>query len=214
MKPRAMRPIHALMLGATALLLGGGATCPPKTTKTLTDVYRLSIKSYSETPPSTVFSPDLGDLGGRTTANVPGSEEVQLTSHVTHMLELRGWLRNDGTSSDIVQQHEDGDVTWDLEIDPGWTDHIGLDLTKLFRVGDVLLSAGGGAPNSHAGTTWDQLAVPLRIHMERGRRRAHRLGHHAQDVGSGLAPAPGQSRPPGQVCLRSAHAGCGLPDAG
>ena len=87
--------------------------------------------SISETPPSSVFLPD-----GKKWHPLPvaGSQIQIINGHEVRTVELRGWLR------DIASECNPADPDWHyiLEIDPAWTDSLGIDLNQLIKIGNIV----------------------------------------------------------------------------
>lgn len=96
----------------------------------------VRLASGSPTPGSLVWPPDNNiKLFARST--LPGTVRVKSRGHEIRIIELRGWLREvDSYCNDDPGNHDDWH--YQLEVDPAWTDALGIDLTQLFTVGDVL----------------------------------------------------------------------------
>ncbi|MEZ4364377.1 MAG: hypothetical protein R3B48_29650 [Kofleriaceae bacterium] len=106
------------------------------------------------------------------------------------MIELRGWLRRvDAFCAD------DQDARYDLELDPQWTDSLGLtDLNQIIQVGNVLLSTkpGDRGTDPPPASFRTALSRPI-IHME---LHPWRPAEHAEPPPPGWRPIEGFCPPP------------------
>ena len=131
-----------------------------------------TAKSISQTPPSSIYPSDCNEPG-RLDYNIAGTEALPVTDWRNNLtverrrIELRGWLVHVPNFC-----HEDGDAVFNLEVDPSWTDQIGVDLNQLIRVGNVLLAKGEvprenvGINFQHTPATYYQAVSPPVVHLE------------------------------------------------
>lgn len=107
------------------------------------------------------------------------------------LIELRGWLRRVDAAC-----ASDQDARYDLELDPRWTDSIGLtDLNSIIRVGNVLLSAkpGDRGTDPPPASFRAVIARPI-IHME---LHPWRPAEHPEPPPPGWRRIEGFCPPPG-----------------
>jgi hypothetical protein len=92
---------------------------------------------------------------------VSGSTRVLSQGQELRIIELRGWLYPVPPDFEINAEGEWDDWHYWLEVDPGWTDRLGLDLSRLLPIGNILehgLHKASEPP-------WRLAGVP-RIHVE------------------------------------------------
>lgn len=147
-------------------------TCPPPKERS---VDPLKVTSISQTPPSSIYPYECNDLS-RFPLYVPGTEGLNVTDWRNLMIvarqqiELRGWIVSLPDNC-----NGDGDYAFSLEIDPDWTDKLGLkDLNQLIWVGNVMLARGGVDARNLSKTfqpenipkTYYQAVSPPVVHVE------------------------------------------------
>jgi hypothetical protein len=87
--------------------------------------------SVSRNTPSSIFPPNHNKLYPLA---VPGSKIGLSKGKEYQTVELRGWLRN----VEPICNYADPDWHYDLEIDPAWTDFLGIDLNQIIKVGNLI----------------------------------------------------------------------------
>jgi hypothetical protein len=96
--------------------------------------------SASPTPPSSVFPIPIRDTTNFRPLEAPGTRLKVIDGYRNYVIELRGWLRAPTTSCNDAQSELEGtgpDWSYNLELDPAWTDSIGATLNQILHVGDI-----------------------------------------------------------------------------
>jgi hypothetical protein len=92
----------------------------------------VSADSISPTPPSLMYPPD--GAGRHFPVDLPTAKHIVSAGKQVRLVELRGWLR----TVDDACNGSDPDWNYHLEIDPEWSDSVGVDLHQVIRMGNIL----------------------------------------------------------------------------
>lgn len=98
------------------------------------------LESASPTPPSDVFPIAGRDTSNFTALEAPGARHKTVGGWPVFVIELRGWIREHATSCNDAASELRGtgpDWSYQLELDPAWTDSLGAGLNQIFQVGSI-----------------------------------------------------------------------------